>query len=52
MGTTLIGIFWGITAAAMVCQTLSAQSTQEQFLPEIDSYWTVSPVMRIENYRT
>ncbi len=48
MGKTLTCIFWGVTAAATVCQTSNAQSTQEQFLPEIDSYWTLTPVTRVE----
>jgi hypothetical protein len=48
MGKTLLGIFWGLTAAAMVCQTLSAQSSQGQFLLEIDAYWTLNPVMRVQ----
>ena len=48
MRTTLTCTLWGIAAAATVCQTLNAQSTQEQFLPEIDSYWTLNSVMRVE----
>ena len=48
MEKPLTYIFWGLTAAEMACQTLNAQSTQGQFLPEIDAYWTVNPVMRVE----
>ena len=48
MGRTLTRIFWGLTTAAMICQTLSAQSAQGQFLPEIDAYWTLNPVIRVE----
>jgi Protein of unknown function (DUF2490) len=46
MGKTLTCIFWGLTAAAApFCQ---AQSTQWQFLPEIDAYWTINPTVRVE----
>ncbi|HEY6376805.1 MAG TPA: DUF2490 domain-containing protein [Edaphobacter sp.] len=48
MGKTLTRIFWGVTVAATICQTSNAQSTQQQFLPEIDSYWTLAPVMRVQ----
>jgi Protein of unknown function (DUF2490) len=48
MGKALTCIFWGVTAAATVCETSNAQSTQQQFLPEIDSYLTLTPVMRVE----
>jgi hypothetical protein len=48
MRKTLICILGGLATAVTVCPTLSAQSGQEQFLPEIDSYWTLTPVMRVE----
>ena len=48
MGRTLTRIFWGLTTAAMACQALSAQSSQGQFLPEIDAYWTLNPAMRVQ----
>jgi len=48
MGKTFIRIFWGLTTAAMACQALSAQSSQRQFLPEIDAYWTLNPAMRVQ----
>ena len=48
MGKTLICIFGALTLAATVCQVLSAQSSQRQFLPEIDAYWTMSPTIRAE----
>jgi hypothetical protein len=45
---TLTWIVWGLTTAAMACHSLRAQSAQGQFLPEIDSYWTLTPAMRVE----
>lgn len=48
MRKTLTCIFGALTVAATVCQVLSAQSTQGQFLPETDAYWTISPTMRTE----
>jgi hypothetical protein len=48
MGKTLICIFWGLTIAATVCPISSAQSAQQQFLPEIDVYRTFNPVVRVQ----
>jgi hypothetical protein len=47
MGKPLTCIFWGLALSATVCQGLRAQSAQWQVVPEIDSYWTLNPVMRV-----
>jgi Protein of unknown function (DUF2490) len=52
MGKPLTCIFWGLALSATVCQGLSAQSTQWQVLPEIDAYWTLNPVMRVNSLVT
>jgi hypothetical protein len=43
----LVCIFWAVVAI-VPWQTAKAQATQDQFLPEIDAYWTVNPDMRVE----
>lgn len=43
-------IFYAIMA--IVSQTLSAQSSEKQFLPEINGYWTMSPITRLEALAT
>ncbi len=47
MKKLLIGIFWGLVALGH-WQPLNAQSTEDQFLPEIDTYLTINPVARAE----
>jgi hypothetical protein len=47
MWKPLTCVFWVLTVTATVCHGLRAQSAQGQFLPEIDAYWTINPIMRV-----